>query len=127
MSKADNKIRGLQIASQAKRQDTIDKVLATIEKMKVENLPINVRAVATLAGISRTWLYKNDDLKSEIESLRQDTSKIKRVIDLRSQVETRDKIIASLKEKNLTQKAIIKRLRRQLEFVYGELYKAKRD
>src|SRR5690606_5821197 len=120
---ANNQIRALQLASKAKRQETIVKVRATIEKMKDENLPINVRAVANLAGISRTWLYKNDDLKSEIESLRKDTSKIKRVIDLRSQLETRDKKIASLKAKNLTLRATIKKLRRQLECVYGELYK----
>ncbi len=123
MSKADNQIRALQKASQVKRQDTIDKVRATIDKMKNENIPINVRAVANLSGISRTWLYKNNDLKSEIESLRQDTSKIKRVIDLRSQLETRDMKIASLKAKNLMLKATIKKLRRQVEVVYGELYK----
>lgn len=127
MIKPNNKILALQKASQAKREGTLDKVRTTIQKMKDENLPINLGAVAKLAGISRTWLYKNDDLKSEIASLRQDSSKIKRVIDMRALVETRDKKIASLKEKNLTLKAVVKKLRRQLEFVYGELYKAKKE
>jgi len=127
MSKVDNQIRALQMASQTKRQGTIDKVRATIERMQDENIPINICAVANLAGISRSWLYKNDDFKRKIRSLRKDSSTIQRVVDLRSLIETRDKKIAILKEKNRNQKDIIKKLRRQLEFVYGELYKANQD
>lgn len=44
---------------------------------------------------------------------------------MKSQVETRDIEITKLKARNINLKATIKKLRRQLEVVYGELYKRK--
>lgn len=126
MAKKNNQIRALQAASQKKREDTLDKVNTTIKKMKEEGLPINIGSVAKLAEISRTWLYNNPSLKEEIQSYRQESGKIKRVIDMKSQVGMRENEIAALKIKNRNLKEVIKKLRRQLEIVYGELYKIKK-
>jgi predicted RNase H-like nuclease (RuvC/YqgF family) len=90
--------------------------------MQENNLPINIGTVAKLAGVSRTWIYNNPDLKKKIDRCRHKDDKIQRIVDLQQSVETRDRKIAHLKHRNQQQKAIIKKLRRQLEIVYGKLY-----
>ncbi len=121
----DNRIQALKTAAKMKRETSIKKMNDAISKMDSEGLSISIGSVATYAGVARSWIYNNPELKAIIESYRKNNDKINRILDLRSQLDTRDKRIASLKSRNLTLKATIKKLRQQLEVVYGELYKAK--
>lgn len=123
MTKQNKQIQALKTAAKNKRQQAMEKIKSTLQEMQENNLPINVGAVAKLAGVSRTWIYNNPTLKNKIERSRHKEDKIHRIIDLQRSVEARDKKIAHLKHRNQQQKTIIKKLRRQLEVVYGELYK----
>lgn len=118
MVKPNKQIQALKNAAKDKRKNALEKVKNAIQEMKENNLPINVGTVAKLAGVSRTWIYNNPDLKNKIDRQHRHEDKIKRVVDLQKLVETRDKKIAHLKYRNQQQKIII-----QLEVVYGELYK----
>ena len=127
MAKQNNQIQALQMAAQTKRQQALNKVKKALVDMKENALPINIGTVAKLAGVSRTWLYNNTELRDEIQQHCWETGKIQRIIDLQQLVETRDRKIAHLKHRNQQQKTIIKKLRRQLEVVYGELYKTRKN
>jgi len=123
MTKQNKQIQALKTAAKNKRQQALEKVKSTLQEMQENNLPINVGTVAKLAGVSRTWIYNNPTLKNKIERFRPKEDKVHRIINLQRSVETRDRKIAHLKHRNQQQKTIIKKLRRQLEVVYGELYK----
>jgi dynactin complex subunit len=125
MVKINKQIQALKTASQRKRQNTLDKVNDTLQKMRDNNLPINFGSVAKLSGVSKTWLYNQAELKSQINSTRGKTGKIQRVIDQQSLVERKEAEIIALKNKNNKLKETIKKLRHQLEIIYGELYKLK--
>ena len=105
----------------------IDKVNNALQQMKENNLPINFGSVAKLSGVSKTWLYKQDELKGIINHDRNITGKIQRVIDQQSLLERKEAEIIALKGKNTKLKEAVKKLRRQLEIVYGELYKLKAE
>lgn len=123
MSETNKKVLALKKASQDKRSNTLLKVTTVLRVMKEKNLPINFESVAKLAGVSKTWLYQQKELSEEISCARNKTGKIHRVIDLQSSVSKKDNEIIKLKEKNSKLKHTIRKLRNQLEVVYGELYK----
>jgi hypothetical protein len=126
MTKSNNQIQALKNAAKNKRQSAIEKVKNTLHNMKEKNLPISIGLVAKLAGVLRSWLYNNPDLQEEINQYRhKDGDKIHRIVDLQQMIITRDKKIIFLKSRNQKLKEIVKKLRRQLEVVYGELYKRK--
>lgn len=121
----DKRIQVLKEAAKNKGKNALSKVKSALSMMQAKNIPINFNSLAKLAGVSKTWLYSQPELKKEIEAIRGQRTKIHRVIDLQSTVQKKNNDILSLKEKNKKQEEIIKKLRRQLEVVYGELYKMK--
>lgn len=122
MTIVHKKILALKIASQSKVKDTRLKVETILRVMKEKNIPINFESVAKLSGISKTWLYRQTDLRDEINLLRKKSGKIQRVIDLKNTNEKKDIQIMELKNKNVSLKTEIKKLRHQIEVIYGELY-----
>lgn len=127
MDETNKKIQALKKAAKDKRENTILKVTTTLRIMKEKNLPINFESVAKLAGVSKTWLYKQKALNAEISDVRNKTGKIKRIIDLQSINKKKDAEIMLLKDKNKALKIKIKELRHQLEAIYDELYKLKQN
>lgn len=127
MSKVDKKIQALQNASQAKRQNTLAKVKVTLRLMKDKNMPINFSSVAKLASVSKTWLYRQSEFKADIENARNNTGKIQRLIDVSNTIKNSQSKIKELQVKNKTLAQTIKKLRQQLELVYGELYKIRNE
>jgi hypothetical protein len=121
MTQNSKKILALKQASQDKAKDTQLKVATVMRVMKEKNLPINFESVSKLSGVSKTWLYRQPELSDEINLLRKKSGKIKRVIDLKDATEKKDIQIKELKNKNASLKAEIKKLRYQIEVIYGEL------
>lgn len=119
----DNRIQALKTAAKMKREKSIKKMNDAILRMQNEGLPISIGSVSTYAGVARSWIYNNPEIKAIIDINRKNDDKISRILDLRSQIDTRDKIILALKNRN---KMLINRiavLRKQIEAAYGELYK----
>lgn len=67
--KADN-TRFLRAAAASRRQTTLDKVQAALQALDRERAEITFKSVAIAAGVSRSWLYADQDVKAEIERLR---------------------------------------------------------
>lgn len=60
----------LALASQAKSQNAIARARTALSAMHDAGTAITFQSVAQQAGVSRQWLYKNTQLRGEIEKLR---------------------------------------------------------
>jgi hypothetical protein len=60
------------IAASRRRSDTAQrKAAAALRRMDASGTTVSFEAVATEAGVSRSWLYTQPELRAEIERLRQ--------------------------------------------------------
>jgi len=67
--RADN-TRHLLKAAQQRTQQTRRKAVGALRRLDNSGKPISFDSVAREAGVSRSWLYAQADLRSEIERLR---------------------------------------------------------
>ena len=70
--RADNS-RHVVAAARRRSQVTRRRTLAALRRMDNTGQPITIEAVAREAGVSRSWLYGQPDLRAEIERLRERT------------------------------------------------------
>jgi hypothetical protein len=60
----------LRAAAAQRRRATLDRAQRALRELDREGAPISFQSVARRAGVSRQWLYKQPDLRAEIEQLR---------------------------------------------------------
>ncbi|MFI6395523.1 DUF6262 family protein [Nonomuraea sp. NPDC050540] len=58
-------------AARRRHELTRSKAVPALRELHTPDTPISFEAVARTAGISRSWLYTQPDLRAEIERLRQ--------------------------------------------------------
>lgn len=58
-------------AARRRAEQTRERAVAALRRMDATGQRITFDAVAREAGVSRSWLYAQDDLRAEIEQLRQ--------------------------------------------------------
>jgi len=68
--RADNS-RHVTAAARRRAEQTRERAVAALRRMDATGQRISFDAVARHAGVSRSWLYTQDDLRAEIERLRQ--------------------------------------------------------
>ena len=68
--RADNTRYVIQ-AAQHRAQQTRQRAVTTLRRMDAAGQRITFDAVSREAGVSRSWLYAQDDLRAEIEQFRQ--------------------------------------------------------
>ena len=66
---ADNS-RHLRAAARKRSADTRQKAIKALRRLDSSGAPITFDTVAREAGVSRSWLYTQTDLRAEIERLR---------------------------------------------------------
>ena len=120
---ADN-TKGLKEYAKQRSQMALDKVDKAIRELSLTEQKINFNSVSQLSGVSKTFLYNNEEVKKRMEELRDKqvsktinqrakydkTSKAKDII-----IMAKDKKIKELEEEN-------KKLKEQLEVLRGKLY-----
>jgi Family of unknown function (DUF6262) len=67
--RADNS-HHLAAAAKQRSHDTREKAVRALRRLDATGAPITIEAVARAAGVSRSWLYAQPDLRAEIERLR---------------------------------------------------------
>lgn len=66
--RADNS-RHVADAARRRSQQTRQRATAALRRMDAAGQPVSISAVSREAGVSRSWLYTQDDLRTEIERL----------------------------------------------------------
>lgn len=74
MTRADN-TRYLAQAAAGRHRATLNKASNAIERLDRAGQPVTFSAVAAAAGVSRTWLYRNPDIRDLITRLRIESSR----------------------------------------------------
>lgn len=67
---ADNS-RHVIAAARRRAEQTRQRAVTTLRRMDAAGQPITFDAVSRAAGVSRSWLYAQQDLRAEIQRLRQ--------------------------------------------------------
>ena len=75
-----DRVQRLREAAQARHDATLRRAENTLRQLAKKGGPITFRRVAEEAGVSRAWLYRQDQLRRQIDQLRQPpTSRASRV------------------------------------------------
>lgn len=120
---ADN-TKGLKKHAEEKSKRTLEKVDKAIRELSLNNQRVNFNSISVESGVSKTYLYKNKEIRTRIEEIRQHqvsqemnkrakydkTNKSKDII-----IMAKDKKIRELEEEN-------RKLKQQLETLRGKLY-----
>lgn len=121
MSKKNRDISGLLKSAKEKNRKTLLHVNKILKEMIMRDEVITFSHVATQAQVSRSWLYKNNKIRMEIETTRalQEQKKpmnsnIKKRRDQTRIISKLEKRIEKLKEEN-------RKLTEQLEAIYGKM------
>ena len=126
---ADN-LTPLAIAAARRHELTRARAIQTLRELDRAGTPITFAAVATAAGISRSWLYTQPDIRSEIQRLRGPTARTPATAIPARQRATdaslRSRLAAAL-ERNRILAEENTRLRRQLARALGDQRSAGRD
>ena len=120
---ADN-TKGLKEYAKKRSQMALEKVDKAIRELSLTEQKINFNSVSQLSGVSKTFLYNNQEIKKRIEELRD--KQVSKTINQRAKYDktskskdiiimAKDKKIKELEEEN-------KKLKEQLEVLRGKLY-----
>ena len=118
-----DKTLGLKRVAKKKQQDATERTLEAISKMIESGDEINFSTVAAKAKVSRTWLYRQEVFKTQIEQTRTinvsgKIYKKSKEIHASPQIEKLKIRIKKLEKENLE-------LKKQVEIMYGQLYQQK--
>jgi hypothetical protein len=58
-------------AAQARHEQTLQRARTVLQSIADEDTPVTVAGLARRAGVSRSWLYTQPELRERIEQLRQ--------------------------------------------------------
>lgn len=122
MANNSKNTEGMNIASLQKRADTLQRVMDALNIMKVENIPINFLSVFKFTGVSRSWLYKEPQVR-ELILKEKDHSNNRLMQDQAIQLKAKDREIEILTKQNKVLRKQIEELRQQLEVAYAAIYK----
>ena len=117
----DNSAR-IVLAAKRRSELTRAKAVQAIRQLERSGAVVTFEAVAANAGVSRSWLYGQADLRVEIERLRERTRETSSSVPVRkrtSDTSLRTRLLAALDQcRKLTEEN--SRLRRQLAHALGE-------
>ena len=108
-------------AAQERREAALQRAGEALRRLDRSGGPVNFRAVADAAGVSRSWLYREQSLRAEIARLRHDrptgtsapSAQRASAESLQRRLEAALDEVASLKQEN-------RQLREQVARLYGE-------
>jgi hypothetical protein len=123
MKPVNKRHQALATASQAKRTQAIERTEQALKLMQQDNIPINFESVANMAGVSKVWLYGQKEISSVIKASRDKSEIAHKNADAKRLLKARTAEVEKLKLRVKEQEDLIKKLKAQLEVVYGELYK----
>lgn len=121
--RADN-TRHIVGAARRRHEYTRSKAIQALRELEAAGTPVTFDAVANAAGVSRSWLYTQPDLRTEIERLRSIHDQAQELrLPVRQRASDASLLrrleIATARNQELTEEN--RRLRDRLERLYGDL------
>jgi hypothetical protein len=116
--------KGLKEYAENKSKIALEKVDKAIRELSLGEHKINFNSVSNLSGVSKTYLYKNDEIKQRIEELRdkQTEKAIRQKLKYEKTDKTKDIIIMAKDKKIRELENENKKLKEQLQTLRGKLY-----
>lgn len=115
---------GLKEYAKNKSKITLEKVDKAIKELSLTEQKINFNSVSEFSGVSKTFLYKNKEIKKRIEELR--GKQISKTMNQRAKCDKTSKskdIIIMAKDKKIKElESENKKFKEQLEVLRGKLY-----
>jgi chromosome segregation ATPase len=111
--------KGLQAHADQKRADALEKAEAGIRALLKARRAINFESVAEAAGVSRTWLYRQPELRARIEHLRSQQAAKPSPAAQKASVQSNSAVVRTVKAQNQKLQAQVQELRQHLEVVHG--------
>ena len=116
--------KGLKEYAKHKSEVTLEKVDKAIRELSLTEQKINFNSVSQLSGVSKTYLYNNEEVKNRIEELRK--KQLSKTMNQRAQYDKTSKskdIIIMAKDKKIRElEQENKKIKEQLQVLRGELY-----
>lgn len=109
---------------ESRTSDAMQKTRSAIDQLIAAEEEVTFTAVHKVSGVSKTFLYRNEEIRAEIEKCRKETREIaevkrqKRIRTKQSRdviIEAKDRRIKNLEEEN-------RRLKLELDTLRGRLY-----
>ncbi|KOA19359.1 hypothetical protein CLHOM_22400 [Clostridium homopropionicum DSM 5847] len=114
----------LKLHAQEKTKIALEKTDKAIRELSLKGERINFNSVATVSGVSKAFLYSNDEVKERIELLRK--QEVRKEINQRAKIDKTSKskdIIIMAKDKKIRElENENKKLKEQLAILRGKLY-----
>lgn len=115
-------VSGLRTHAQKKHEDATRRAEEAIRLLVREGRPVNFNTVSEVGHVSAAWLYKQTNLRARIEHLRGEaTPKVGVPRRQRASDDSKNKIIAALRDRAQRAEAEVARLKDELKVVYGRL------
>ncbi|WP_234120276.1 DUF6262 family protein [Clostridium hydrogenum] len=116
--------KGLKEYAQNKTKMTLEKVDKAIRELSLGEHKINFNSVSNLSGVSKNFLYKNEEIKKRIEELRykQTEKVIKQKLKYNKTDKSKDIIILAKDKKIKEIQEENRKLKGELEVLRGKLY-----
>ncbi|WML24424.1 DUF6262 family protein [Neobacillus sp. OS1-33] len=107
-----------------KKEETVDKVEQTIKQLIQQNEKINFNTVTIAAGVSKSYLYNQTELRERIETLRQQQREVASPKNIKKNmnVENKDSLIQVFRERIRELEKENKQLKEEIKRVNGKLY-----
>src|SRR5690625_4184243 len=111
----------VRLAKQKSRRtrENVDKV---ISKLSLEGKTINFNTDGNEANVSKSWLYKEHDIRQRIESLRERQITSNVVSKPKKSSRSEEILIKTLKRRVMELEKENKKLQNQIQKLYGDLY-----
>jgi hypothetical protein len=107
-----------------KKLKTIQKVETTIKEMIRQQIKINFNSVSERSGVSKSFLYNHSTIRSRIDSLRKQEDGLEKPKQVKRKMsdQSKDVIIASLRNRNKLLEEENKHLKEQLRVDWAAVY-----
>lgn len=107
-----------------KKEETVEKVEQAIKQLVQQNEKINFNTVTMAAGVSKSYLYNQTELRERIETLRQQQSEVTspKKIKKNMSLENKDSLIQVFRERIRELEKENKQLKEEIKRVNGKLY-----
>jgi CRISPR/Cas system-associated protein Cas10 (large subunit of type III CRISPR-Cas system) len=119
-----NNTDGIRECAKKRTQATLEKVDKAIRELSLSEQKINFNTVCNLSGVSKPFLYNNQEVRQRIEELRdkQTEKAIRQRLNYDKTDKSKDIIIMAKDKKIKELEYENRRLKEQLEVLRGKLY-----